>query len=86
MLLSCSVVSNSATLWTVAGQAPLSVVFSWQEYWSGLSLPPPWDLPDPGIKPCLLKLLHWQMDSLLLSHLGSPKLLHRSVLIWSEDI
>ena len=86
MLLSRSVVSDSATLWTVAGQAPLSMGFSWQEYWSGLSFPPPWDLPDPRIKPCLLKLLHWLMESLLLSHLGSPKLLHKSVLIWSEDI
>ena len=36
---------------TVAHQAPLSVGFSRQEYWSGLSCPPPGDLPDPGIKP-----------------------------------
>ena len=34
-VLSCSVVSNSATLWTVACQAPLSMGFSRQEYWSG---------------------------------------------------
>ena len=40
-----------ATLWTVAHQAPLSMGFSRQEYWSGLSCPPPGDLPDPGIKP-----------------------------------
>ena len=39
------------TLWTVAHQAPLSVEFSRQEYWSELSFPPPGDLPDPGIKP-----------------------------------
>ena len=32
-------------------QAPLSMGFSRQEYWSGLSFPPPGDLPDPGIKP-----------------------------------
>ena len=32
-------------------QAPLSMVFPKQEYWSGLSLPSPWDLPDPGIEP-----------------------------------
>ena len=38
-----------ATPWTVAHQAPLSVGFSYQEYWSGLSFPPPGDLPDPGI-------------------------------------
>ena len=40
-----------ATLWTVALQAPLSLRFSKQEYWSGLPLPPPRDFPDPGIKP-----------------------------------
>ena len=45
-----SVVSNSATLWTVAHQAPLSMGFSRQEYWSGLPCPPPGELPDPGIK------------------------------------
>ena len=39
------------TLWTVAHQAPLSMGFSSQEYWSGLPCPPPGDLPDPGIEP-----------------------------------
>ena len=39
------------TPWTVAHQAPLSMGFSRQEYWSGLPSPPPGDLPDPGIKP-----------------------------------
>ena len=39
------------TLWTVAHQAPLSVGFSRQEYWSGLPCPPPGDLPDAGIEP-----------------------------------
>ena len=39
-----------ATLWTVAHQAPLSMGFSRQEYWSGLSCPPPGDLPDSRIK------------------------------------
>ena len=37
--------------WTVACQAPLSMGFSRQEYWSGLPFPSPGDLPDPGIKP-----------------------------------
>ena len=37
--------------WTVAYQAPLSMAFSRQEYWSGLPFPPPEDLPDPGIEP-----------------------------------
>ena len=39
-----------ATLWTVACQAPLSMGFSRQEYWSGLPSPTPGDLPNPGIK------------------------------------
>ena len=39
-----------ATPWTVAHQAPLSMEFSRQEYWSGLPFPPIGDLPDPGIK------------------------------------
>ena len=42
--------SNSATPWTVALQAPLSTGFSRQEYWSGLPFPPSGDLPYPGIK------------------------------------
>ena len=41
-------------LWTVACQAPLSMEFSSQEYWSGLPCPPAGDLPDPGIKPTSL--------------------------------
>ena len=39
------------TPWTVAPQAPLSMGFSRQEYWSGLPFPSPGDLPEPGIKP-----------------------------------
>ena len=39
------------------------------EYWSGLSFPPRGDLPNPGLNP---HLLHWQADSLPLSHQGSP--------------
>ena len=49
-LFSCSAVFDSATAWTVARQAPLSMGFSRQEYWSGLLLPPPGDLPDPGVE------------------------------------
>ena len=40
-----------ASTWTVTHQAPLSMGFSRQEYWSGLPFPPPGHLPDPGIKP-----------------------------------
>ena len=47
---SCSVVSVPATPQTVARQAPLSMGFSRQEYWSGLPFPSPGDLPDPGIE------------------------------------
>ena len=43
--------------WTVARQAPLSMGFFSQEYWNGLPCPPPGDLPDPGLNPCLLHLL-----------------------------
>ena len=39
------------TPWTVAYQAPPSMGFSRQEYWSGLPFPSPEDLPDPGIEP-----------------------------------
>ena len=40
-----------ATRWTVAHQAPLSMTFNRQEYWSGLPFLFPGDLPDPGIEP-----------------------------------
>ena len=64
-----NLVSDSTTPWTVARQAPLSMEFSRQEYWSGLSCLPPRDLPDPGIKhgsPAL------QADSLLSEPPGKP--------------
>ena len=57
--------------WTVAHQAPQSVGFPRQEYWSGLPFPPPGALPDPGIQHWQVSPA-WQVDSLLLSHLGSP--------------
>ena len=50
-LLSRSVMSDSATVWTVARQAPLSTEFSRQEYWSGLPFPPPGDPSHSGIEP-----------------------------------
>ena len=46
-----SVVSDSATHWTVDCQAPLSMEFSRQEHWSGLPFLSPGDLPNPGIEP-----------------------------------
>ena len=48
---SLSHVQLFATPWTVAYQAPPSMGFSRQEYWSGLPFPSPGDLPDPGIEP-----------------------------------
>ena len=55
-VISCfSRVRLCTALWTVSHQAPLSMGFSRQEYWSGLSCPPPGDLPNPGIEPTSLK-------------------------------
>ena len=51
LLLSCfNHVRLFATIWAVACQAPLSMEFSRQEYWSGLLVPSPGALPDPGIE------------------------------------
>ena len=64
MLSHFSCVWLCATPWTVAHQAPLSMGFSWTEYWSRLPCPPPGDLPDPGIEPMSLRSnLHWQVGS-----------------------
>ena len=66
----CLVISNSiVTPWTVARQAPLSMEFSRQEYWSGLPFPPPGDLPNPGIEPGSPTL---QVDSLASEPPGKP--------------
>ena len=53
-VLNC--VQFSATPWTVACQAPLSMEFSRQEYWNGRPFPPPGYLPDPGIKSMFLAI------------------------------
>ena len=64
LYLYCAVLSHLshvlffATLWIIACQAPLSMGFSRQEYWSALPCPPPGDLPDPEIEPVSLCLLH----------------------------
>ena len=60
---------STAPPWTAAHQAPLSMGFPKQKFWSGLPFSSPGDLPDPGIEhgsPAL------QADSLPLNHLGSP--------------
>ena len=56
------------TPWTVAHQAPLSMGFSRQEYWSGLPFPSPGDLQTQGLNP---SLLYWSQILYLLSHQGS---------------
>ena len=62
-----------ATPWTVAYQAPQSMEFSRQEYWSGLPCPLPGDLLDLGIKPVsLMSNLHCQEGSLPLVTPGKP--------------
>ena len=65
--LSC--VQLFVTPWTVAHQAPPSMEFSRQEYWSGLPLPSPGDLPNPGIKPRSPTL---QADALPFEPPGNP--------------
>ena len=69
MLSHFSPVQLFVTLWTVAHQAPLSMGFSRQEYWSGLPFPSLGNLPNPGIEPGSPAL---QTDSLPTELLGSP--------------
>ena len=70
-----SVVSDSATPWTGACQAPLSMGFSRQEYWNGLPFPSLGGLPNPGIKALSPVPPALRAYSLLLSHQGSLGLL-----------
>ena len=62
-------VQFSVTPWIVACQAPLSLGFPRQEYWSGLHFLLQGIFPTQGLDLCLL---HWQGDSLPLHHLGGP--------------
>ena len=74
-MLNCfSCVQLFATLWTVSHQAPLSMEFSKQEFWSGLPFLSG-DLPDPGFKPGSPAL---QADSLLFESPGKPQPLKKS--------
>ena len=69
--LSCKVTSDSfVTPWTVACQAALPMGFSRQEYWVGCHFLLQGIFPTQGLNP---GLLHWQTDTLPLSHLGNPK-------------
>ena len=65
------VMNIMATPWTVAYQAPQSMEFSRQEYWSGLPFPSPGDLPNPGIKAASPASPALQADSLPLNHRGN---------------
>ena len=64
-----SCVQLFVTPWTIAHQAPPSIGFSRQEYWSGLPFPSPGDLPDPGIEP---KSSTLQADALTSEPPGKP--------------
>ena len=65
--------SDSAIPWSVACQAPLSMGFSRQKYWSGLPCPSPGDLPDPRTEPAFLAI---QADSSLSEPPGKPRYYH----------
>ena len=69
-----------AALWTAALQAPLSMGFSRQEYWSGLSFPTPGGLPDSGIEPVSPASPALKSDSSPPNHQGSPKLITQQML------
>ena len=70
-----------ATPWTVACQAPLSMGFPGQEYWSVLPFLPPGDHPNPGIEPTSPAYPALQVDSLQLSQQGSSNIIHLSIYI-----
>ena len=68
-----SLVQLFAASWTVSRQAPLSMGFSRQEYWSGLPCPSPVDLPKPGIEPGSPALQADALPRELLGHPGGPR-------------
>ena len=86
-VLSCfSHVWLFVTLWTAPRQASLSMGFSRQDYWSGVPLPSPGDLPDPGIKP---PFPAWQADSLPSEPQGKPSVVINNfcfMATWCEEL
>ena len=82
--------SRRVSLWIITCQAPLFMRFSRQEYWTGLPCPSPGDLLDPGIEPASPVSSASQVDSLPLSHHGSPprdvwaSLISQSLINWSS--
>ena len=74
-----SVVSDSVTLWIVAPRLLCPWEFPGKKYWSGLPCPPPGGLPNTGIKHSSPVSSAFQVNSLLLSHQGSPGQVYRAV-------
>ena len=77
-MLSC--VSLFVTPQTISHQAPVSMGFSKQEYWSGLPFSTPGDLPNQGIKHESPASTHWQMDSLPLINLVILNPVHQNII------
>ena len=71
-MFSHSVISDFVIPWAVSCQAPLSMEFCQQEYWSRLPFPPPGHLPDPGIEPVSPASPASQVDSSTTEPLGKP--------------
>ena len=86
LLSSFSRVQLFVTPWTVAHQAPLSMGFSRQEYWSGVPCPPPGDLHDPGIKPVSPASPALQADSLSTEPPGKLSVEYKPTLIQKNFI
>ena len=70
MLIHLNGVQHPVIPWIVTLKSPLTMGFSRQAYWSGLSFLPPGDLPNPGIKPVSPVSLALQVDSLPIESLG----------------
>ena len=84
LLVRFSHVQLYVTPWTVAHQAPLSMGFPRQEYWSGLPCPSPGDLPDPRMEPLSPGAPAMQADSLPLSHQRSPRYVYIYIYIYKN--
>lgn len=67
-----------ATLWSIARQAPLSLVSSRQGHWSGSPRPPQGIFQTPGLNLCLFHPLHWQAGSLTVVPPGKPTLMYQT--------
>ena len=77
--------SYLCTLWTAARQAPPSMGFSRQEYWSGLPFPSPGDLPNPGIEPASSVSPALQANSLTTERPGKPSVVNREPRTFHEQ-